>query len=114
MAAITEQSPHEEAKDDTRTFNVLMQIRATRMSWLGHILRLPDTRMIKQAVKQQYAMRSEGDILMDAPGTESWEELCEIAKKRTEWKAMVNALKVQVFSGWCKRKRRERRGRMMR
>ena len=79
VAAITGRSIREEASKSTQTFDVVRQIRVTRMRWVGHILRMPDERMIKKAVKQLHRARLDGDLLMDCPQTDSWEELCALA-----------------------------------
>ena len=42
---------------------------------MGHILPLDEDRMQQRAVKEAYDTRSEGDIMMDAPETDSWREL---------------------------------------
>ena len=66
-----------------KTHDVVAGTRATRLRWLGSILRLRkrngEERLIKKAVKAMYQNRTEGDILMDAPATESWESLCAMA-----------------------------------
>ena len=46
MSTITGRTVHEEASAD-KTFDVVMWIRARRLQWLGHILRLGDERLIK-------------------------------------------------------------------
>ena len=51
LSHITDNNHKYEASADTTTFNLLQWIRARRHRWLGHILRLPDERLIKQAVR---------------------------------------------------------------
>ena len=45
-----------------------------------------EERMVKKAVRVLYQNRSEGDILMDAPDTERWEDLVEMGKDKNEWR----------------------------
>ena len=72
-------------------------IHATRLRWLGCILRLQkrkgEVRLVKKAVKMLYHNSSAGDILMDAPATTSWDELCEMAEDKKEWQGRVRAIK---------------------
>ena len=69
-AIITDNSPHDEAKDGTRSFDLVRAIRSRRLACLGHILRMPPTRILTQAVEHMFKNRSEGDILTDAPSTQ--------------------------------------------
>ena len=59
---------------------------------------MPERRMIHKAVKMQYANRAEGDLLMDAPPTSSWEELkaMAFADDKKEWRRRVRAIKDTV------------------
>ena len=66
VATITGRSIKEEASMG-KTYDVVAGIRATRMRWLGHILRLKpresgEERMIKKTVKVLYNNRSSGDL----------------------------------------------------
>ena len=79
VARITGQSIREEATIGTRTFNLVKWIRARRLKWVGHILRLEDSRMIKQALQVIYDNRQEGDILMDIPKHKTWQELVTVS-----------------------------------
>ena len=65
LAHITGKTKREEATLGTTTFNILAWIRARRMRWVGHILRLPDERLIKQTLKVIFDNPQDGDILMD-------------------------------------------------
>ena len=50
-------------------------------------------RKLKQTIFEMFKRRREGDMLMDAPQTESWRELCAYAVDREYWKARVRAMK---------------------
>ena len=89
LSVITGRSPHDEASPDTRTFDLLRWIRARRLQWLGHILRMEDDRKLKQAVYEIFKAPSHGDLLMDAPTVKSWRELRQYAADRDYWKARV-------------------------
>ena len=93
VSIITGKSPREEATTATRTFDLVSWIRARRLQWLGHILRLGPDRFIKCAVFVTYKGRTEGDLLMDAPKTASFRELCEFAFAKDQWRARVRALR---------------------
>ena len=98
VSKITGRSPHEEAKPQTRTFDLVKSIRARRLQWLGHILRMklnPDgtERLIKSAVRHMYLNPKKGDLLMDAPNVASWRELCMWADDRDKWRTRVRALR---------------------
>ena len=47
LSHITGKTKREEATTSTTTFNILAWITARRLRWVGHILRLPDKRLIK-------------------------------------------------------------------
>ena len=96
VSAITGRPIREEATPG-KTYDVVAGIRATRLRWLGCILRLQkrkgEDRLVKKAVKMLYHNSSAGDILMDAPATTSWDELCEMAEDKKEWQGRVRAIK---------------------
>ena len=123
VSAITGRTIKEEAQQDGKTYDVVAGIRATRLRWLGHILRMPEKRMVRKAVKLLYNNRAEGDLLMDAPATESWEELTALAgdledesmatARRKEWRQRVRAIKdmvqIQATKGKGKGKKKRQR-----
>ena len=87
VSKITGRSPHEEAKAQTHTFDLIKSIRAQRLQWLGHILRMtlnPDgtERLVKSAVRYMFQNPKKRDLLMDAPTTALWRELCMWADDR--------------------------------
>ena len=95
LSIITGKSQHEEASESTRTVDLVRWIRARRLQWLGHILRMDDSRLIKKAVQHLFEEPAQvGDFLMDAPQASSWDELCERAKHREAWRTRVRELKM--------------------
>ena len=85
LSRITGKSAHVEASRSTRTYDLVAAIRRRRFKWLGHLLRLPDERLVKLAVRVQYEMNLPGNICSDAPPTSSFDELVKFAKDRKTW-----------------------------
>ena len=102
VSKITGKSPHEEAKPQTHTFDLMKSIRARRLQWLGHILRMapnPDgkERLVKSAVRFMFQNPKKGDILMDAPTVASWRELCTWADDKDKWRTRVRKLRAPAI-----------------
>ena len=57
------------------------------------ILRMGNERKIKQSVFELYKMPTEGSLLMDAPKTGSWKELCQRAFEKEAWRERVRSLR---------------------
>ena len=95
VCILTGKTVHQEASAKWRTFNLVRWIRARRLQWLGHILRLGTTRMLKQAAFEMFSSPQPGDLLMDAPRCESWRELQTYAEDREYWRARVRAMRQQ-------------------
>ena len=95
VSAITGRTIHDEAKSDGKTYDVVAGIRATRLRWLGQILRMKEDRMVHKTVKMMYEDRRDGDLLMDAPKAVSWEELKKMAaaEKGKLWQQLVRQIK---------------------
>ena len=94
---ITGKTIHEEASSETRTFDIIAWIRARRLQWVGHIIRMkPDERgnerLLHLAVKHIHQNRVQGDLLSDVPNFE-WEELKQLANNRDAWRDMVRNLR---------------------
>ena len=93
MSVISGKTPHQEASPKWRSFDIVRWIRARRLAWVGHILRLGSERKIKQAVFEMFKHISEGDILMDSPKHRSWKDLCTQSCDREAWRVRVRAMK---------------------
>ena len=93
LSVITGKTIRQEAIEESCTFNLVRAIRARRLQWLGHILRLDEDRLLFKAIRLMYEGRSEGDLLMDAPVTKTWEELRHWARDRKKWRSRVQAIR---------------------
>ena len=94
VSIITGKSAHVEVKESTRSFDLVRVIRARRLAWLDHILRMSRTRILAQAVEHMYDSRSDGDILTETPKTQSWEELRTWAQDRKKWRIRVHSVRL--------------------
>ena len=55
MSRFTGKDAHQEASPKTRTYDLVRAIKQRRMKWLGHLLRLPEERLVKLATRVQHA-----------------------------------------------------------
>jgi len=92
VSKITGRTIRDEATEG-KTFDLVRWIRARKLQWLGHILRMGEERKIKRAIYVMFKTPQPGDMLMDAPQVDSWYELCAYGCDREYWKARVRALR---------------------
>ena len=97
LSHITGLTAHEEASAGTRTLDLPGIIRQRRYRWLGHIRRMPDNRLLKEAVKVQYYTGQEGNLFMDAPKL-TFDQLVERAKVRQLWRKGLPQLSQKSIS----------------
>ena len=89
MIRITGREIKEEYRDPT--YPLVMKVRQRRLRWLGHVLRLGENRLVRQAVIMLATQCIKGErnrsgtILMDAPKHSSVDELNGLAHDRKEW-----------------------------
>ena len=107
LSHVTGKTKHEEAAAATTTFNIISWIRARRLKWVGHILRLDDKRLIKKTLRVIFDNRQEVDILMDVQET-SWDALQKAATDRDMWRSRVRKLKVEAQRRTIPRNKRKR------
>ena len=99
VSVITGRTPHQEASTKWRTFNLVKWVRARRLQWAGHILRMPGTdRFLKRALFGMFKDPQQGDLLMDAPTSNSWHELLMYAENREYWRERVRKLRQSRIS----------------
>ena len=89
LSHVTGKTKREEVKKATNSFDLIAWIRARRLKWVGHILRLDNKRLIKKTLKHIYDHPQEGDLLMDLPAHEDWQSLQKMAGDRDKWRARV-------------------------
>ena len=80
------------------TYNLTSRLLARRLRWAGHVLRLPDSSWVKQALcARAEALLSQGGyppgfVLAHAPKHFSINGLKKIAANRARWRAAVDQL----------------------
>lgn len=92
LSHFTGLTAHAEASALTRTLDLVVSIRQRRYRWLGHILRMPDNRMVKEAVKVIFYSKTSGNIFMDTPPDLSFDELVTLTKDRMKWRLAMPGL----------------------
>ena len=84
-------------------WDLVATLRVQRLRWVGHILRQPDSRLLRQVLLEFENIYPEGypegSILMDAPPHRSVSELIARAgdhTDHTEWKLVVKELQERL------------------
>ena len=95
LSDITDKTPHVEVTKDSYTFDLLRWIRARRLQWLGHILRMGQERKLNQVTFEIFKSSKPGDLPMDAPKTKSWWELEAYADEKEYWRTRVRSMRQQ-------------------
>ena len=75
-------------------FDLLRAIRQRRLRYLGHILRMPESRVVRRALMALTVTGThypEGSLLMDCQ-TIPFENIEALAQRRAAWNSMVNQL----------------------
>ena len=91
LARVTGESVRSQAKSETAVFDLVKNIRRRRLRWLGQILRGDETRLLFEAMRVQYHEHMDGvkgTLFMDAPASNSFEELILSANDKVYWKAL--------------------------
>ena len=86
----TGKSRVEESRPTTCTYSLTSDIRRRRATWLGHILRMQNTRLVRIAAKIQYEMQEGGNLFMDSPSHLDYEDTVKLASDRQAWRQHVN------------------------
>ena len=88
LSRFTGKDAHAEASARSRSFDLTLAIRKRRFKWLGHILRMQGSRLVKLAVAVQHSQGLRGNIFMDIPGQFSFKAICRLAQNRKVWRQM--------------------------
>jgi hypothetical protein len=85
----------EEARANTTSYDLVLNIRKRRLCWLVHILRVGKDRLIRKAVVAQYKMQGQGNMFMDTPSYHSLDMLVALAvdNDKKTWRKLVKDLK---------------------
>ena len=88
LARITGNTVHSEARSTTSSFDLVKHVRVRLLRWLGEILRGntgdPNTdRLLFKAVKTQYTMNCPGNLFMDVPSHENFNELIHFTRDKS-------------------------------
>ena len=95
ISRITGRRIHEEVSVKTRTFDLLVrEIRKWRYKWLGHILRMKRSRLVKHAITVQFVRGTPGSIFMDAPTNFTYRGLEQLTRKSVVTYEPVGCLRV--------------------
>ena len=105
VALITGREIRQQAGRMGQTFDLVANLRVRRLKWVGHVLRMDDSRYVKQSIKALWKMkkngklRREGSVLMDVPKCSSFRELQELAgvhQDHPEWSKLVRTMRLRV------------------
>ena len=88
----TGKSRVEESRGSTCSYSLVKDIRRRRLIWLGHILRMEGSRLVKVAARVQWEMGMKGSLFSDAPNQMGFGELCVLAGERESWRSLVRGL----------------------
>ena len=66
---------------------------------MGHILRMPNERLVKHAVRMQYEMERNGNIFADTPQNLTFDEIEAIAQNRKWWKSLQAGADIDMKKG---------------
>jgi hypothetical protein len=94
LAAMTGRGFRDETVDPT--FDLISRLRARRLRWAGHILRMEEPNLMRRVLLASVDLglegKAQGGILADAPAFESVEQLLLLAQDKKEWRETVRAL----------------------
>ena len=85
LSRVTGNPVRQEARAATSSHNFVRHIRLMRYKWLGEILRGDQTRLVFQAARTQYDMGTNGNLFMDAPPHNNFDDLVIRSIDKVTW-----------------------------
>ena len=76
------------------SYDLIGAVRARRMQYVGHVLRLGEGRLLFKALEAEWDSLggAGGGLLYDAPRLESFNELVMVASDRDLWRGLVEKI----------------------
>ena len=102
LAAITDRQIRDEYL--VPSYDLLGEVRARRLKYVGHILRLEEGRLLRVAIEEEWGRQADScrGLLYDTPRVDSFSELVLIASDSDLWRRLVE----KVYKKKPKRKRK--------
>ena len=95
----------------------MCDVRARRLQWLGHILRMDTERLLKQTIFEMLKNRKDDDMVMHSLTHSPWRDLLSLVCAYTEdrdyaymyWRTRVRSMRQprlrleapEIMEGWC-------------
>ena len=92
LSRITGNSARAEAKSATASYDLVRNIRARRLKWLGQILRGDKDALLFQAIKYHHDNYTKGNIFMDAPPHNDLKDLICMSYDNIYWNSLKNEI----------------------
>ena len=86
------------------SYDLIGAVRARRLKYVGHILRLEEGRMLRGAIEEEWRNQTDGcrGLLYDTPIVETFDELVQLASDSKLWRGLVE----KIYKKKPKRKRK--------
>ena len=86
------------------SYDLIGAVRARRLKYVGHILRLEEGRMLRGAIEEEWRNQTDGcrGLLYDTPIVETFDELVQLASDSKLWRGLVG----KIYKKKPKRKRK--------
>ena len=86
------------------SYDLIGAVRARRLKYVGHILRLEEGRMLRGAIEEEWRNQKDGcrGLLYDTPIVETFDELVQLASDSKLWRGLVE----KIYKKKPKRKRK--------